>query len=225
MAIIFLRTLIVFFLIMLAMRIMGKRQLGELEPSELVAAVLISDISANPLEDMGIPLIYGILPALTLLSCEVLISAITLKSIRLRSLLGDVPSIVISHGKINQKEMRKNRFNIDELTSELRKQGVTDISSIQTAVLEPDGSISILLYPSECPVTPAQLNIDSGNSSYPVILINDGHIIDGNLKLLGIDRAWLDKELKKRNIESPEDVFLLTSDSSFNIYVDEKDKT
>ena len=224
MAITFLRTLIVFSLIMLSMRIMGKRQLGELEPSELVAAVLISDLSANPLEDTGIPLIYGIIPALTLLSCEVLISAITLKSIKLRTLFCDVPSIVISHGKINQKEMRKNRFNIDELASELRKQGVTDMSSIQTGVLEPDGSLSILLYPSESPVTPAQLNIDSGDSSYPVILINDGRVMDGNLKLMGLDLRWLENELSSRNIKSAKDVFLLTCDSSFNIYIDEKDR-
>ena len=130
MAIVFVRTIIIFFAVILLMRLMGKRQLGELETSELVVAVMISDLAANPLQDIGIPLLNGLVPIITLFCCEIILSGLTMKSVTVRKLLCGRPSILVSDGKIDQTQMRKNRFTLDELTEELRIQGVTDIATI-----------------------------------------------------------------------------------------------
>ena len=122
MAISLIRTVIVYFTLILSLRIMGKRQLGELAPSELVVAVLISDLASLPLQDTGVPLLYGLVPVLTLLCSEVIISYVTLKSIKLRVFVGGKPSMIITEGVINQEEMRKNRLTLDELAVEMRKK-------------------------------------------------------------------------------------------------------
>ena len=133
MAIILIRTLIIFTALVLAMRLLGKRQLGEMELSELVVAVLVADIAVNPLQDTDMPLIYGLVPLLVLFCCEIIISGLTLKSIRLRQLLYGKPSLLIEKGKIAQREMTKNRFTLDELTQELRNQGILDICLLYTS--------------------------------------------------------------------------------------------
>lgn len=218
MAIIFIRTVIVFVAILISMRIMGKRQLGELELSELVVAVLISDMAAHPLQDIGVPLINGLVPIITLLCCELLITAGTVKSIRFRVLMCGKPSMIVENGKINQREMEKNRFTIDELTEELRKQSVTDISKIKYAILETNGSLNIILFPAETPVTPAVMNISVPDPGMPIIVINNGRVLDNNLKILGLDQKWLSAQLKTRKIKDASEVFLMMADDSKQIY-------
>ena len=212
------RTIILLIVIITSMRIMGKRQMGELEPSELVVAVLISNIAAHPLQDTTIPLLYGIIPVLTLLCCELLISSAILRNIKFRSFICGKPSIIIENGKINQSEMNRNRFTLDELTVELRKQGVTDIGIVRQAILETDGSLSILQYAGDSPVTPNQMSLSVENTSTPVILISNGRTLKNNLALMNLDEKWLKKELKKRNIAAPEDVYLFMTDLSGKIY-------
>ena len=224
MAISLIRTLIVYFLIILSLRIMGKRQIGELAPSELVVAVLISDLASQPLQDTGIPLIYGIVPVLTLLCTEVLLSYATLKSIRLRVLVGGKPSVIISDGKLNQKEMGRNRLTLDELTVEMRKQNVTDITKIRYAVLESDGTLSILLYSAENPVTPSQMALRCDEEEYPLIVVSDGVVLTNNLEKLGFDDNWLAETLRRRGVLSPSDVYVLFSDRRGKIYLCEKEK-
>ena len=224
MAISMIRTLIIFFALMAAMRLMGKRQLGELEPSELVVAVLISDLASHPLQDPGIPLLYGLVPVITLLSCEILISGITMRSIRLRSAIYGKPSILISAGKICQAEMRKNRVTLDELMTELRKQGTTRLDAVQYGILETSGSLSILLYPKAAPATPEQLEIPAGSAYYPVMIINDGRVLQENLRYLGRSRSWLEGELKKRNIPRPSQVYWMTADREGTVQLQEKEK-
>lgn len=218
MAISLIRTMIVYFVLIIALRIMGKRQLGELAPSELVVAVLISDLASMPLQDTGVPLLYGLVPVMTLLSTEVLISYATLKSIRLRVFIGGKPSIIISEGKIDQKEMSKNRLTLDELSVEMRKQNVTDITTIRHAILESDGTLSIILYESASPVTPSQLKIKTKEPDLPVIVISDGHVMGNNLKKIGLDHAWLNKKLNEIGAESPENIYLLTANQSGKTY-------
>ena len=138
MAILIFRTLIVYITLLGAMRLLGKRQLGELELSEFVVAALLADMASHPLQDIGIPLINGLVPVLTLFCCEVLVSGVALKSLRLRTLLFGKPSLLIWRGVIDQKELRKNRFTLDELTQELRSQGVTDLSKVEYGILETD---------------------------------------------------------------------------------------
>lgn len=224
MAISIIRTIILFTLIMICTRVMGKRQLGELEPSELVVAVMLSDIAAHPLQDTGIPLLYGIVPVVTLFCCEIFISYAVVKNIKLRSIICGKPSIIITNGKINQSEMAKNRFTLDELTVELRKQNVLDLSTIKQAILESDGSLSIILYAGDAPVTPNQMSLNVEDAELPVILISNGRTLLNNLEFMNLDEKWLKKELKKRNISRSEDVYIFMTDSSGKIYCARKDE-
>ncbi len=218
MAIVLVRTLVIYFALLITMRLLGKRQLGEMELSEFVLAALIADLAAHPLQDIGIPLINGLVPILTLFCCEVLISGATLKSVRLRSLFFGRPSVLILRGKVIQRELRKNRFSLDELMQELRNQGVLDISKIEYGILETDGRLNVILYASESPVTPAMLNIETSRDAYPAIIINDGHVMETNLRHLGRDMNWLTKQLNERGVHSPSDVFLMTLNKSGQIY-------
>lgn len=218
MAIVLVRTLVIYFALLITMRLLGKRQLGEMELSEFVLAALIADLAAHPLQDIGIPLINGLVPILTLFCCEVLIAGATLKSVRLRSLFFGRPSVLILRGKVIQRELRKNRFSLDELMQELRNQGVLDISKIEYGILETDGRLNVILYASESPVTPAMLNIETSRDAYPAIIINDGHVMETNLRHLGRDMNWLTKQLNERGVHSPSDVFLMTLNKSGQIY-------
>lgn len=224
MAIILIRTLIIFTVLVLAMRLLGKRQLGEMELSELVVAVLVADIAVNPLQDTDMPLIYGLVPLLVLFCCEIIISGITLKSIRLRQILYGKPSILIEKGQIAQNEMRKNRFTLDELTQELRNQGILDISSVEYAILETNGQLNIVLYPAEQPVTAKQLNLDLEDDGYFSIIISDGRVLSNNLTQMGYDMHWLERELKQRHAAGPEDVYLMMVNSTGSIYYTAKER-
>ena len=223
MAVITVRTLIVFICIYLAMRFMGKRQLGQLEPSELVVAVLITDMAAHPLQDIGIPLFNGLLPIAILLSCELLISWLSLKSSRFRAVCFGRPSILMRDGRIELKELRKNRFSLDELCEELRGKGVTDLSSVRCAVLETDGTLNVLLK-AECQtVTSAQMGIQAPDGGLPVTLINDGKVEKENLLLLRKSEEWLRRELRSRGFSSPLRISYMNIDALGRIYLQEKD--
>ena len=218
MAIVFVRTLIIYFALVLIMRLLGKRQLGEMELSEFVVAALIADLASHPLQDIGIPMINGLVPIVTLFCCEVLISGMTMKNIRLRALFFGKPSMLVEKGKILQNEMRKNRFTTDELMEELRNQGYLDIGSVEYAVLETDGRLSVIPYPSEAPVKPSQLKLEAEDTGYPVVVISDGHVIRSNLRLVGRDMNWLKKRLDALGVKDAEQVFLMTVNSAGQVY-------
>lgn len=209
-AIIFIRTIILYFAILVSMRIMGKRQLGEMELSEFIVAALIADLAATPLQDIGIPLLNGLIPIVTLFCLEVIIAGFSLKNIRFRSLAFGKPEILIRNGKINIESMHKNRFTPDELMQELRSQGIESFDAVSYAILETNGKLSIILRSEEQPVTPKQLNLNVCQSGYPHIIINEGRVLDKNLHLLGRSGNWLSNELKRRSIKDPKDVYLLT---------------
>ncbi len=218
MAIVFFRTLIVFFALLFSMRLMGKRQLGELELSELVVAVLISNVAAHPLQDIGIPIMNGILPVIILLCCELIISGFIVKSVRFRAFICGKPSILISSGVIDQDEMKQNRFTLDELYEELRNQGVLDVSLVKYAVLETDGKLNLVMFPAERPVTASQMQIKVNDTGYPMIIVNNGRLIGENLKKCGKDRKWLDKKLERRKVKRVNDVYLMTLNAADQIY-------
>ena len=218
MGIIFFRVIIIYIALLFAMRLMGKRQLGELELSELVITVLISDIAAHPLQDIGIPIMNGLLPIIILLCCELVISGVIVRSEKAKVFLSGKPSFLIINGVINQKEMKKNRFTCDELAEELRSQSVLDMSQVKYAILETDGRLSILLYPAERPVTAGQMSIPTDDTGYPVILINNGHVIEKNLNYLGKNKTWLQKELSDRKVNNPKEVFLMSINDAGQIY-------
>ena len=201
MAIIFVRTLIIYLTLLACMRMMGKRQLGELELSELVVAVLISDMAAIPLQDIGIPLLNGLLPVFTLFCCEYLISGVIMHSIPLRKVLCGKPSILVKNGVVLREAMRKNRFTLDELCEELRGQNVTDISKVQYAILETDGKLNAILFPAERPVSAGQMGLQPEITDYPLIVINDGKLLPQNLRSAGRDERWLLKEIHSRGAQ------------------------
>ena len=227
MAIILIRTLILFLSLILAMRLMGKRQIGELEPSELVLtmmvsdlapAVLVADIASIPLQNPSLPLSYGLIPLLVLFCCELIISGLTYRSVSLRKLLYGRPNLIIEHGHIAQQAMHRNRFTLDELTQELRNQGILDIASVEYAVLETNGRLNIILTPEQQPVTAVQMGVTPDDTGYFSILINNGRIIDKNLKRMGRDERWLQKQLQKRGAQSVRDVYLLMLNDAGQIY-------
>ena len=222
MAIVLIRTLIIYFSLLLILRLLGKRQLGEMELSEFVVAALIADLAAHPLQDMGIPLLNGLIPILVLFCCEVLIAGCSMKSIRLRGLIFGKPSLLIDHGRILQSEMSKNRFTLDELLQELRAQGVRDIAAIEYAFLETNGKLSVLQYASESPPSANDLHVAAENCGFPRILISDGRLIRENLQKSGYEEAWLYKQIRPYGGKIA-DIFLLTVDDAARVYCARKE--
>jgi len=218
------RTLIIYAVLLTALRLMGKRQLGELAPSELVVAVLISDLAAHPLQDIGIPLVYGLIPAFTLLCCELLLSGFSVRSLRFHALLAGRPCLLIRDGRIDQREMRRNRFTLDELRYELRKAGVTDVSAVRYAVLETDGTVNLLLYAEHTPATAAQLHLAPEPDGYPLTILDNGRLLRGNLRQLGLDEAWLDGVLRERGVAARRDVYYLAADAEGHIQLTVRDE-
>lgn len=209
----FFRTIILYFFIMIGLRLMGKRQIGELEPSELVLTMMISDLATVPMQDFGIPLLAGIIPILTLLAISLLLSQLSLYSLRFRRLVCGTPSILIRNGELQQEAMRRNRFTLDELMEELRSQGISSVSDVKYAVLENSGQLSILPWADQQPPTAAEMGVRvKDDVTLPVILINDGRVLKENLVRCGKDTDWLKKALKKERLASPREVFLLTLD-------------
>ena len=224
MAIVICRTLIIYFALLITMRILGKRQLGELELSEFVLGALIADLASHPLQDMGIPLINGLVPIITLFCCEVLIAGLTMKSIRLRTVFFGKPSVLIARGQIVQREMRRNRFTLDELMQELRSQGRSDIRKIEYAILETDGKLNVIPYPSEAPVTAAQMGLPAPDTGLSTIVISDGRILDANLRHLGLDQNWLADRLRENGAEDAAQVFIMTVNGAGQIYFARKEQ-
>lgn len=211
----FFRTIILYFILMTGLRLMGKRQIGELEPSELVLTLIISDLAAVPMQDFGIPLVNGVFPIVTLLCLSMLLSFFSLKSIRFRKLICGCPTVIIRDGKILQQNMARNRITVDELLEELRSQGYSDLSAVKYAILETSGQVSVLPYTKDSPVTPKVSAMDvQDDVTLPILLINDGRIMSDNLAASGYDQVWLDKQLTQRRLTSHRQVFLLTVDEA-----------
>ncbi len=218
MAIIIIRTLVVYFALVISMRLMGKRQLSELELPELAIAVLIADLAAHPLQDIGIPLMNGLLPIIVLSCCELLISGAALRHAGLRTMLFGRPCFLIRRGKIDQKEMRRCRLNLEELYEELRAQSVTDAAQVEYAVLETDGTLSVILYPEFRPLTARDMGLTPQDTGYPLILINDGKLMRENLRQAGRDEVWLRRELKRRGASAVSEVYLFLLDGAGGVY-------
>ncbi len=212
------RTAIVYVFLLCALRLMGKRQLGELELSELIVAVLISDLATQPMINRNISVFEGLVPVITLLVIEFVISVMTFHSVKLRRLIFGTPSIIIKDGKIIQKAMRANRVSLDELSEAMRSGGITDISKIRYAILETDGEINFLPYASAQPATPEDMGLSAEDKGLPHIVISRGRIIENNLNICGRSRAWLLREIKRRGADSPEKVYCMSVDDAGNVY-------
>lgn len=218
------RTIILYILIIAGVRLMGKRQVGELEPSELVLSLIIADLASVPMQDYGIPLLAGVVPILTLLSLTMILSVLTMKSVRFRALLCGRPSMVIQNGMVDQREMAKNRLTVDELLEELRIQGYTDLSAVKYAILETNGQLSVLPYANQKPPTARDMKVSVEEGGLPRVVVSDGRLLEHNLKALGHDRPWLDRQLSQRGCKDVSKVFLLLVNEEDAIYFAKKER-
>lgn len=211
MLIIFLRGIILYLLIVFSIRLMGKRQLGELSPNEFVVAILISNIATLPLEDAEIPLIRGIVPVITLVCLDVIAGALALKFRKIRRLIAGSPKIIISKGEILQGELKKIRFTTDDLMESMRNQGIFDVSQVEFAIVETTGKISFFQKQPHQPLTPQTLKHTEPTGNPPLTVIDDGEIIYSSLDALDMTEKNLEAILSKEKLDK-KDVFLLSSD-------------
>ena len=221
---ILIRTVLVYVILIATMRIMGKRQLGVLEISELVTTLLISEIASLPIVEQSIPIMFAIIPLITILTIEVILSMILLKCPRLKNLASSRPSILIRHGTLDQKELRRNRISIDELISEARQAGFSSLEDIDYAIVEQNGKISILPLKKSQPPCAEELGIQSEESGIVHVLIADGQKNEYNLQLLGISDAKLSNALREANV-SFDDLFFLGCDDAGNFHWIKKEDT
>ncbi len=215
------RTVIIYIIVVAVYRFMGKRQIGELQPGELVLAIMLSDLATTPISSVNTPLVIGIFPIVTLMAIEMLFSILAQKSVRLRRLISGSPSIVIENGKINIKELTSLRFSIDDLFEQLRSSGYMSVAEVAYAILETNGQLSVVPSAENRPVTVKDFNFTS-EATLPRNIIKDGELDENNLSAIGRDKNWLKKILKSHNALQSE-VFLLTSDGKDSFYIQKKE--
>ena len=224
MATAFFRTVILYLLLIAGLRITGKRQIGELEPIELVLTMLLSDLASVPMQDFGIPLVNGIVPIVTLLSLSMLLSYGSLRSVRFRTLLCGEPTLIIRSGHILQDAMRRNRLTVDELLEALRGQGISDLQEVKYAVLETSGQLSVLPRADCQPVTPRQLSLQPEDpQTLPTVVISDGRLLRRSMERLGLDDGMAFRPLRTPGSGQPREVFLLSVDEAGSVVCLPKD--
>ena len=209
----YVRTLFLYLVLIFAVRLMGKRQIGEMEPAEFVVTMLVANLAAIPMQDGAIPLYSGLVPILTVLGMELVLSGLILRSVRLRQLLCGKPVILIDNGKILQENLKSARINLDELTGQLRAKDVLDIRTVQFAILETSGDLSVFPYPKEKPASAKDAGVQATGQHLPVTVVEDGYLSRENLERAKKDEKWLEKVLSQHNC-GIQDTFLLTVDES-----------
>lgn len=206
------------------MRILGKREVGQLSTFDLVVSIMIAEISVVTIEDETMPIYIGVIPLFTLMSLEVLFVKWGLKNKLVQKLITGTPSVVIERGRILENELRKVRFDLNDLISQLRQQNVHNIRDVEYAIVEPSGQMSVITKSDKRPVTRQDLNIQTSFDGIPVHLIMDGEIEYGHLQELNLSEEWLVSELNKRGFDSPQEIFYACLDTQFNLYVSPMDK-
>lgn len=223
MAVILIRACILYIVITFSLRLMGKRQLGELQPSELVVTILISNIASIPVEDASVPMLMGIVPIFTLVSLDVIVSAIMLRSARFRRFIIGSPRIIISGGVIQQQEMKRLRYTVDDLIEAMREQQIFDLSEIYYAIVETTGKIHFLQKTDYQSATRADVGKGGSSTDPPSVVIRDGVKDSEQLQLLGLGSGWLQRILRENNV-SLKDVFLMTADKNGSINLIKRDR-
>lgn len=219
----FVRTIILYILVLITMRLMGKREIGQLQPFELAIAIMIADVAAVPMADIGIPISSGIIPILALLVMHLLLSLINLKSIWARGIICGKPSILIYRGKIDEKQLKKERFTINELEERIRGNNVASIEDVEYAILETSGQITVIQKPEKRNTKPQDFNIVPEYEGIPYDLVLDGKVMHENLKAIGKDYRWLEKQVEKFKIK-PEEALLVTIDGKSQIFCQKKER-
>ena len=218
----YIRTIVVYFSLIAVVRLMGKRQVGEMEPSELVVAMLIADLAAIPMQDTGISIFGGLIPIFTVLGIEVILSALTFRFIPIRKLLCGKPVILMENGRILYPNLKKTRVSVNELIEHLRESGILDPATVKYAVLETNGQISIIPYPKFEPACAKDAGVKVDDVELPVMVICDGRWQEDNLKLTGKTKTWILEQLRHHNC-SVEDVLILSVVSGGVFYFSRKE--
>ena len=223
MLITFFRSIFLYIIVLIVMRLMGKREIGQLQPFELAISIMIADLASIPMTDTGIPIFNGIIPILGLLIMHLLISMINLKSSKAREIICGRPSILIYRGKINEKTLKKERFTINELEERLRGNNVINLGDVEYAILETSGQVTVIQKPDKRNTIPQDFNIMPEYEGIPYDLVIDGKVMKENLKEIGKDYNWLKKQVEKFNMK-PEEALVVTLDGKGQIFCQKKEK-
>ena len=217
MLITFFRAIVLYLVVLIVMRLMGKREIGQLQPFELAISIMIADLASIPMTEIGIPIFNGIVPILGLLVMHLVISVINLKSLRAREIICGKPSILIYRGKINEKALLKERFTINELEERLRGNNVVNLGDVEYAILETSGQVTVIQKPEKRNTIPEDFNILPEYEGIPYDLVIDGKVMEANLQAIGKNYNWLKKQTEKFGIK-PEEALVITLDGKGQIF-------
>lgn len=221
MLITFFRSILIYIFVLIVMRLMGKREIGQLQPFELAIAIMIADLASIPMTDPGIPISNGIISILGLLVMHLIISIINMKSIKAREVICGKPTILVYRGRIDEKALKKERFTINELEERLRENNVVSLGDVEYAILETSGQVTVIQKPEKRNTIPEDFNIVPEYEGIPYDLVVDGKIMDDNLKALGKNREWLKKQVEKFKMK-PEEALVVTYDGKGQIFCQKK---
>lgn len=222
---VFLRTLFIYFFVLIVLRLMGKREIGKLSVFDLVVSIMMAELAIVVIENPEISMLRGILPIIVLMLTQIILSYVTLKSKKIRDLVEGSPAVLIANGKIRDGEMRKQRYTVDDLLVQLREKNISNVSDVEFAILETSGKLSVFPKPSQLPATKEDLNIQ-GQDYYglPITVISDGRTMSQNLKKINKDDQWLKKEIAKHGYNQIEEVYFASIDHTGKMFIDPKDR-
>lgn len=222
MLITFFRSIVLYIIVLIVMRLMGKREIGQLQPFELAISIMIADLATIPMTETGIPIFNGIIPILGLLLMHLIISMINLKSLKGREIICGKPRILIYRGKIDANALKKERFTINELQEKLRSNNIVNLGDVEYAILETSGDVTVIQKPEKRGTIPEDFNIQPDYEGIPYDLVIDGKVMNKNLKLLGKNYNWLKKQVEKFGIK-PEEALVVTIDGKGQIFCQKKE--
>ena len=211
MLITFFRAIVLYIIVLIVMRLMGKREIGQLQPFELAISIMIADLASLPMTETGVPISNGIIPILGLLVMHLVISMLNMKSTKIREIICGKPSILIFRGKVDEKVLKKERFTINELEERLRDNNIFNIGDVEYAVLETSGQVTVIPKPNKRPTTPEDFNMEPKYEGIPYDLVVDGKVMYKNLEKIGKNYVWLQKQTEKFGI-IPEEALIVTID-------------
>lgn len=223
MLITFFRSIILYLVVLIVMRLMGKREIGQLQPFELAISIMIADLASIPMTEIGIPIFNGIIPILGLLVMHLIISVINIKSLKARGVICGKPSILIYRGKINEKQLRKERFTINELEERIRANNVVNLGDVEYAILETSGQVTVIQKPEKRNTIPEDFNITPEYEGIPYDLVVDGKVMYRNLKEIGKNYEWLEKQVEKFKMK-PEEALIVTLDGKGQMFCQKKEE-
>lgn len=219
----FVRAIIIYLIVLIVMRLMGKREIGQLQPFELAISIMIADLASIPMTDPGVPIFNGIVPILGLLAMHLVITVLNIKSVRIRKITCGKPTVLVYRGKIDEEALKRERFTISELQERLRVKDVFNLGDVEFAILETNGEISVIQKPNKRNSIPEDFGIMPEYEGMPYDLIVDGKIMSENLNKIGKDEKWLYKQVVKFKT-TPENVLIATMDGKGNFFCQEKEK-